>query len=198
MSSGRLKIWVALVCLLVGAAGLRAERFLSVDEARRLLFPRADSFEPRQIRFAKEDVAALERRLGARVARKSSEAHYAFEKGQVVGVVFIDQVIGKHELIDYAVAITPTGEVGQIEILEYRESYGGEVRGERWRRQFKGKDSDSKLRLNDDIYNISGATMSCRHVTEGVRRLLATFDLFCRPTLAGLREEHPGARASLR
>lgn len=198
MSAGKLKLWMALACLAFGMAGARAERFLSVDEARRSLYPKADQFEARQFRFSKEDVAKLEGRLGVRVAQKAAEAHYAFEKGQLLGVVFIDHVIGKHELIDYAVAVSAAGEVGQVEILEYRESYGGEIRGERWRRQFKGKTPESKLRLNDDIYNISGATMSCRHVTEGVRRLLATFDLFCRPAVLGMRGQGVEARASLR
>jgi hypothetical protein len=31
------------------------------------------------------------------------------------------------------------------------------------------------LRLEEDIQNISGATLSCRHITEGVRRLLALY-----------------------
>lgn len=198
MSAVRLKLWLALVCLAFGLAGLQAERFLSVDEARRSLYPKADQFEARQIRFSKEDLSKLEDRLGVKVAQRAAEAHYAYEGGRLLGVVFIDHVIGKHELIDYAVAVSPAGEVGQVEILEYRESYGGEVRGERWRRQFKGKTPESKLRLNDDIYNISGATMSCRHVTEGVRRLLATFDLFCRPAVVGMRGQGAEARASLR
>jgi Na+-transporting NADH:ubiquinone oxidoreductase subunit NqrC len=31
--------------------------------------------------------------------------------------------------------------------------------------------------LNEGITNISGATLSCRHVTEGVRRVLATYEV---------------------
>jgi Na+-translocating ferredoxin:NAD+ oxidoreductase RnfG subunit len=102
----------------------------------------------------------------------------------------VDHVLGKHEIIDYAVAISPKGIVAQVEILEYRESHGMEVRGEKWREQFKGKSSEAKLRLNDDIYNISGATISCRNVAEGVKRVLATYDVVLRPQL-GLPERLP-------
>ena len=80
--------------------------------------------------------------------------------------------------------ISPEGKVLGIEILEYRESYGYEIRNPKWRKQFVGKKPNEPLRLNHDIYNISGATMSCRHVTEGTKRVLATFDLLCRPKLA--------------
>jgi Na+-transporting NADH:ubiquinone oxidoreductase subunit NqrC len=64
-----------------------------------------------------------------------------------------------------------------IEILEYRESYGHEIRNDAWRRQFAGKSAADPLRLEQDIRNISGATLSCRHVTDGVRRLLALHDI---------------------
>jgi len=61
--------------------------------------------------------------------------------------------------------------------LEYNESYGGQVRDESWRQQFVGKTSSSPLALNKDIKNISGATLSSRHVTDGVKRILQFHDL---------------------
>ena len=85
----------------------------------------------------------------------------------------IVNTLGKHEVIDYAVAIAPGGQLLQLEVLEYRESHGSEIRGAKWREQFKGKHAQSPLRLHDDIYNLSGATISCRHVTEGIKRVLA-------------------------
>ncbi len=86
-------------------------------------------------------------------------------------------MLGKHEFITYAVALTPDGAVKRIEILEYRETYGGEVRNGNWRQQFVGKRFGSQLKLGGDIKNISGATLSSRHITDGVRRLLATYEL---------------------
>jgi Na+-transporting NADH:ubiquinone oxidoreductase subunit NqrC len=93
-------------------------------------------------------------------------------RGAVVGHVLMDEVIGKHELITYAVGIGADGGVRGVEILDYRETRGGEVRDPRWRAQFVGKRRGAPLRLEQDIQNISGATLSCRHITEGVRRLL--------------------------
>lgn len=91
------------------------------------------------------------------------------------GIVVIDRVLGKHEYIKYAVGITAGGTVKQIEILEYNESYGYEVREASWRSQFVGKSASSPLQLNVDIKNISGATLSCKHITDGVRRLVGQF-----------------------
>jgi len=92
------------------------------------------------------------------------------------GWFIVDDVLGKHELITYAVGLDAEGRITGIEILEYRESHGGEVRDARWRAQFAGKTSHDPLSLDRDIRNISGATLSCRHVTDGVKRLLALYE----------------------
>ena len=91
------------------------------------------------------------------------------------GTFIVDEAVGKHEAITYAVGINADGSVRQVEILDYRESYGWEIRNPAWRHQFVGKTAADPVRLDKDIRNISGATLSCRHVTEGVQRLLATY-----------------------
>ncbi|MDE3162418.1 MAG: FMN-binding protein, partial [Acidobacteriota bacterium] len=64
-----------------------------------------------------------------------------------------------------------------VEILEYREAYGGQIRDPEWQKQFLGKDASAKLQLGKSIRNISGATLSCKHITDGVERLLVTYEL---------------------
>jgi Na+-translocating ferredoxin:NAD+ oxidoreductase RnfG subunit len=94
---------------------------------------------------------------------------------QLLGLVVLDHVIGKHLYIDYTVALDTTGKVKRVDILTYRESYGSEVRESGWLGQFVGKTSGSALHVGGDIRNISGATLSSLHVTEGVKRVLATY-----------------------
>jgi Na+-translocating ferredoxin:NAD+ oxidoreductase RnfG subunit len=94
--------------------------------------------------------------------------------------LIIDVVLGKHEFITYAVGISAAGKVVGIEIMEYRESYGDEIRNPKWRAQFTGKEISAPLKLDRDIQNIGGATLSCRHITDGVKRLLALHDLVLR------------------
>lgn len=175
-----------LLLAMVGFSALgeaRAERYLTIAEAQKLCFPSATRFEEKTLRYTEEQSRAIEKRSGVRMPTRSNRVWFAHEGEGFAGVLFLDSVIGKHELIDYVVAITTNGATRQIEILEYRESHGGEIRGAKWRAQFRGKTGNAPLRLNRDIYNISGATMSCRHVTEGVKRVLATFELVVRPAL---------------
>jgi Na+-translocating ferredoxin:NAD+ oxidoreductase RnfG subunit len=149
--------------------------YLSAEQARQTIFP-GGVFIEESVSLTDEQAREIARRAGIAPARKAMQVW----KEQGGGLFFVDQVVGKHDYITYAVGLNPDGSVKQVEIMEYRESYGYEVRNLRWRNQFVGKTSASPLRLDEDIRNISGATLSCRHVTEGVKRILATYDVALR------------------
>src|ERR1044071_2202408 len=178
----------ALLALLGGflavCTSTRGERYLSLEEAQKICFPQADHFTEKTIRLTADEAKAIEQKSGVKVRVRESRTWLARQGTNLAGVLVLDHVFGKHDLIDYVVAVAPDGKVQQVEILEYREHYGGEIRNSKWRGQFQGKNAASHLRLNDDIYNISGATISCRNVTDGIRRVVATFELVVRPRLA--------------
>lgn len=92
------------------------------------------------------------------------------------GWFIVDQIIGKHENIDMAFAYHKDGTVKGMEIMTYRETYGYEVAHPKWRMQFHGKNYIEHLKLDKQIKNISGATLSCRHITDGVNRLNHTWE----------------------
>ena len=94
----------------------------------------------------------------------------------------VDEVIGKHEMITYAVSINPNGGIAGIEVLEYIESYGYEVAEAQWRKQFVGKTVNDPIKLNQDIQNIGGAILSCKHLTDGVKRVTVLYDLALKNT----------------
>jgi len=93
------------------------------------------------------------------------------------GFFILDEVVGKHEFITYALGLNADGSVRQIEVMDYRESYGYEIRNAEWRKQFIDKRDGDPLKLDVDIKNIGGATLSCRHIADGVKRLLAFYDV---------------------
>ena len=165
-------VWVP-IALACAASPAQATQYLTLAQAQRALFPDADGFAAAPIALTEDLNARLQARTGSRGKGREQPAWSATHKGRVMGHVLVDEVIGKHELITYAVGIGADGTVRGVEILDYRETRGGEVRDPRWRAQFAGKRADSPLQLDADIQNISGATLSCRHVTDGVRRLVA-------------------------
>ena len=156
--------------------------YLSAEQAARLIFPEAEHFEPHTLSL---DAAQLQQLagLGLRPRSASWTVQRALRGNETLGYVLVDEVLGKFELISYAVGLSRDGVLRQIEILSYRESHGGEIRLPAWRRQFVGKSAAAPLRVGEDIANISGATLSCQHLTEGVRRIVAVVDLARRASM---------------
>jgi Na+-translocating ferredoxin:NAD+ oxidoreductase RnfG subunit len=156
-------------------ASVHATVYLTVEQAQSAMFPH-QSLTPAFRQLQPDQMAAIRKASGVAPLSKDLRAWKAPDGGWFI----VDRVVGKHEFITYAVALTRDGAVRSVEILEYRETYGGEVRNANWRQQFVGKRFGSALQLGKDIKNISGATLSSRHVTDGVRRLMATWQIVLR------------------
>jgi Na+-translocating ferredoxin:NAD+ oxidoreductase RnfG subunit len=91
----------------------------------------------------------------------------------LIGFAAVGNVLGKDQPITFLVAVDATDRLKDVDILVYREPYGGEVAYEPWRRQFRGKSASDSLRVGKEIRSISGATISVHAVTLAVRRMLA-------------------------
>jgi hypothetical protein len=101
---------------------------------------------------------------------------YVCTRGETItGYGIVDIVRGKVQPFTYLVGLTRGGEVNDIDVLEYREAYGGEIAYQSFRAQFNKKTSRDELTPGRTIKNVSGATISVRSITSGIRRVLATF-----------------------
>ena len=160
------------VSALIAPPSAFAVQYLTVDQAQRVIFP-GKSFTATPVKLTSVQRKAIEQASGVRVLHDDQQVW----RVSGVGWFIVDEVVGKHEFITYAAGLTADGSVKKIEIMDYRETYGGQIRDQKWRVQFVGKTSKSTLKLDSDIKNISGATLSCRHITDGVKRLLAFYEI---------------------
>jgi len=183
-----MKHQIALQALLVPMVAIVAPAYavdyLSVEQAQKLLFPDAAAFADHKLSLTDEQRDVIKERAGVRQRSETQAVWSAERDGKLMGWLFIDDVIGKHEFITYATAISAAGEVIGVEILSYRETHGGQVRDAAWRGKFKGKTLADPWRLGKDVPNISGATLSCRNVLDGVKRMLVMWDLILRKSVS--------------
>jgi hypothetical protein len=161
-----------------------AADYLSLDAAQRAVFPEADAFQEVVISQNPEKLQQLLTQAGAQPPHGMIRIWSATRGGTLLGHVFVDEVIGRQSLITYAVGIDTSGSLRNLEIMSYRESHGGEVRSPSWRAQFNGRNQLGQVRFRADIKNISGATLSSEHLTEGVRWLMALWQSSLRPVSA--------------
>ena len=168
-------VWLPAAAIVI-VSPLHAGTYATVDEAAKRAFPEATSFKESVFQLNDEQLRSVSTATGLPPKPVLWRAMVALNGERSLGLVVFDGVIGKFELIDYAVGIGLDGKIRNVEILAYRESHGYEVRLPAWRKQFVGKDKTAPIKVSEDIASISGATMSATHVTDGVRRIVAVVD----------------------
>jgi hypothetical protein len=168
--------FAAIPLIVLAAAPCHATTYLTLEQAQAQMFP-GQTLQPDFRTLNASQMAAIGKAAGVSPLSPQLKAWRASGGGWLI----VDQVVGKHDFITFALALDAAGAVADVEILEYRETYGGQVREPGWRSQFVGKTADTAPQLGKDIRNISGATLSSKHVTDGVRRLLKTYALVLRP-----------------
>ncbi len=153
-----------------------AEVFLSEEEAVKLTLPDSKHIRKEFIRLTPEKKALIEERIGWRFPEENFEVYVGEAKGKVNGYAMVQNTIGKHKHMTYMVGVDADGEVTDVELLVFRESRGSEVGRKRFNVQYEGKTLIDPIRINRDIINISGATMSVRSMSAGVKRVLVVID----------------------
>jgi Na+-transporting NADH:ubiquinone oxidoreductase subunit NqrC len=165
--------WSALTAIASASTCAFATQYLTLEEAQHAMFADASAFKAEDVQLSTAQMQQIEHLAGLPARSVNWRVFGAYRGDALLGHVVLDDVVGKFELISYAVALNPDASVKQVEILTYRESHGFEIKSPAWRKQFMGKNAQNGLRIGDGIANISGATLSCTHVTDGVRRIAA-------------------------
>ena len=178
-----LKIVLVFFSLLVsipsttGWAGGEEQTFLTEEVAVKSVFPLAGKVEKEIHIFTADQKSRIESRLGWTLNEKSAEVYHGFDKEEKsLGFALVAEEIGKFKPITFIVRVSNEGKVERIEVMVYRETVGAEVRKQRFLRQFKNKSVKDSLRMNRDILNITGATMSVQALTAGVKKALVILD----------------------
>jgi hypothetical protein len=159
-----------------------AADYLSVDAAQHAVYPDGEAFQEVVLQQSSQQLQAILSRAGPQPPHGTIRVWSVTRKGAPLGHLFVDEVIGRQSLITYALGIDTNGRIRDLEIMTYRESHGGEIRNPAWREQFAHRSDLEQLRFRTDIKNISGATLSSEHVTQGVRWLLALWQAVLRPS----------------
>jgi hypothetical protein len=152
--------------------------YLTPEDAAKLMFPESDHIRSEVIIITENQKQLIEERIGWHFPETTFDCFIGETKGKVDGWAFIQHTIGKHKPMTYMVGVDDQGEVFGIEVLVYRESRGSEVRKKRFNYQYEGKTAYDPIRINRDIINISGATMSVRSMSAGVKRVLVLAEEF--------------------
>lgn len=171
------KIFAACLALALSTATpAQAQVFFTPRSVLAAFFPGSQRVTYRTFTLSPEQRAKLTRRLGTAPPKSAYNFYIALSGENVDGYALLDEAMGQYMPISYAVKLSPKGAVERLELMVYREQYGSEVKSDRFCRQFVGKTQADPLLVGDDVLIVSGASISSRALTDGVRRTLILFD----------------------
>ena len=98
------------------------------------------------------------------------------QEDSIAGIAILDNTYGKSLPITFLVIIHPSGKIQRVDIIRYREPYGGAIGSRRWLDQFIGKSANENFEIDGEIDSISGATISVQSVTKAIHKLLIIID----------------------
>lgn len=168
--------------LLAATAGgpVHAKVFASQNQALAEAFPDATRVDRKTMILRKAQVEAIESRTGAKVEEKIVVLHVAYRDDELLGYAHIDVHTVRTQPEAFLVVLTPAGRVRTVRILAFHEPLDY-LPTDRWYDQFEDKGKEDGLRVGRDVHGVVGATLSARAAADGVRRMLAYYEVLLRP-----------------
>ena len=158
------------------------EIYFTEEEAAKEMFPESEKIRQETLPLTPEQKILVEQTIGWKFPETSFDVYIGETNGKIDGYAIVQNTIGKHRPITYMVAVDSEGEVMNFEVLVYREGRGNEIARKRFNYQYHGKTARDPIRINRDIINITGATMSVRSASAGVKRVLVLVnELYLKP-----------------
>ncbi|MFQ5507593.1 MAG: hypothetical protein ACE5F1_22755, partial [Planctomycetota bacterium] len=153
--------------------------YMTREEALRRAFPAARfALELRHV-LSRAERKKLEKQLGRRLGEKGYLSYLAFDlNGKPLGFAVLTAEIGRSDPFFLLLAAGIDGEILDIELLEYRESRGSEVRRRNYLTRYRAVTLENLIRRIRRIPVIPGATLSCHAVARAVHKTLRLQELY--------------------
>ena len=155
-----------------------AEVFMSEEDAVKIMLPKSERVRKEAIQLTQEKKDLIEQRIGWKFPEQGFDVYIGKTGDKIDGYAMVHNTIGKHKHMTYMVGVDPHGAISDVELLVFREARGSEVGRKRFNAQYEGKTVLDPIRINKDIINITGATMSVRSISAGIKRALVLIDEF--------------------
>ena len=167
---------LGMVALLGSATIAEAEVFYSKAEALQVAFPQADRVETQTFFLTPQQIEQVEDLAQAPVDSKLATFHIGHTADAVQGYAFIETHLVRTFPETFLMVVSPDGTLQKLLVLAFYEPLDY-LPSDLWLEQFDQKRLTPSLRLRRDIHGIMGSTLTAQAVTQGVRKVLALFQV---------------------
>lgn len=175
--------------LLVSTPGdpASAKVFASQKQALAEAFPDATRVERQTHILQREELERIESIFGRELDSRIVVIHTAWRNGERIGYAHIDVHTVRTQPEAFLIVLEPGGRVRSVRILAFHEPLDY-LPTDSWYGQLVGKTRDDTLRVGHDVHGVVGATLSARAAADGVRRMLAYWEVLLEPEVVIARE----------
>lgn len=162
--------------VLLGPSPSYGKIFYAKDEALKLAFPEADSVETRTFFLKDAELHRAQQMARTRIDSKLFTFYVGSKNGQILGYAAIDSHIVRSLPETILVVLSPEGQVRSTVVLAFHEP-PEHMPSDKWLSQFRQKRLDRELWPGRDIAGILGSTLTVQAISQGVRKVLALFEI---------------------
>lgn len=164
-----------LALLAIAVSGVSAQVHMTREEALRQYFPGL-AVERKTIFLTEEQAGQIRMRGRAKVDSRLVTYYVGRGPGGVSGYAFFETEVVRTMPETYMVVVNPDSTVRAVEILAFYEPEDY-LPPRRWLDFFREQSLKGDLWLKRGIPPIVGATLSAQSLTDGVRRILAIYEI---------------------
>lgn len=157
------------------ASVAQATVFYSKEEAFELAFGKDAEVESLPVFLTDEQAERIEKAAQAKLDSKLYTLHVGKRGGQVLGYAAIESHNVRTQPETVMILLSPTGELARVEMLAFHEPPEYQPPARWFERLYKRPLTE--LRLGQGVDGISGATLSSRASLDGIRKVMAIYQI---------------------
>lgn len=161
--------WLAL------AGSAQATVFYSKEEAFELAFGKDAEVEPLSLFLTDEQAERIEKMALVKLDSKLYTLHVGRRGGQVLGYAAIESHNVRTQPETVVIVLSPAGELVRVEMLAFHEPPEYQPPARWFERLYQRPLQE--LRLGQGADGIAGATLSCRASLDGIRKVMAVYQV---------------------
>ncbi len=150
--------------------------FKTQSDVLKSLFPENSTVERKVVFLTDDQTKTIEKLAKAKLESKLVTYYIWTRRDSVLGYAFFETNVVRTKPETFVVGLNPDGSVKSIEILAFYEPLDY-LPTSRWLKLFNKKILNDGLWPKRDIHNITGATLTAQAITQGVRKILAIYQV---------------------
>ena len=169
-------IKACFLLFLLFAIPSQARVFMIQKEALKVAFTNASSVERKTLFLTEKQAEEIQGLAKSKMDTQLATYYIGKNAQEILGYAFFDTHIVRTMPESFMAVVNPDGTLRLVELLAFHEPEDY-LPPKKWLGLFSKKKLDNELWVKRGIRNITGATLTTQAITEGVRKILALFEV---------------------